>query len=277
MRPATGFRGRFLAAVLLLLAPGGLWAQLPVFRPAAFAWGRVTAYVYGDSAAGVEVWLSVGQVEDGSLAPGFRIARFSPADVEAWTAAAESLLAPAPAGDTVSWIHPAMLVSADGKALVLGRRRIRRGWDPHANLLYIPPPGATGGQAFSVPLDTSAARPFLDSLRARARLTVVPPEYAAVLDSVPGIEKPELLSAPAPRFPESLRRRCIQGVVILVMRVDTLGRAEPVTMITLLATDSAFARVSRDALAKARFNPARVGGRPVPVYVQIPVNFRLHH
>jgi len=277
MHPPARFRRRLLAAALLLLAPGGLWAQLPVFRPAGFAWGRVTAYVYGDSGAGVEVWLSVGQVENGSLAPGFRVARFATADVEAWTAAAESLLAPAPAGDTVSWIHPAMLVSADGKALVLGRRRIRRGWDRHANLLYIPPPGAPGAQAFSVPLDTGAARAFLDSLRARSRLAGVPSEYVAVLDSVTGIKKPELISAPVPPFPESLRRRCIQGVVIVMMRVDTLGRAEPLTMVTLLATDSAFARVSRDALAKARFNPARVGGRPVPIYVQVPVNFTLHH
>lgn len=72
-----------------------------------------------------------------------------------------------------------------------------------------------------------------------------------------------VLQAVSPRYPRSLEVAGIAGRVVLQFVVDTLGQVEPATMMVTEATDSAFARSSRDAILATRFSPAHMRGQAV--------------
>jgi periplasmic protein TonB len=88
-------------------------------------------------------------------------------------------------------------------------------------------------------------------------------------------EKPSVLSAPHPIYPELLRQAGIQGRVVLRAIIDTTGRAEPVSIIIMQSPNPEFDRPSRDWLAHALFRPARVRGRAVRVLVEVPLDYRI--
>jgi protein TonB len=80
---------------------------------------------------------------------------------------------------------------------------------------------------------------------------------------------------PAPRYPESLRAAAIRGIVLAQFVVDTTGRVEAGSFVALRADNYLFAESVKAALAKARFHPAQVGGRPVRQLVQQSFSFML--
>jgi protein TonB len=77
---------------------------------------------------------------------------------------------------------------------------------------------------------------------------------------------------PSPAYPEWAREAGIEGRVVLHALVGRDGRVKRVSVKRDVRglTDSA-----RDAIARWIFRPATFGGRPVPVWVEIPVDFRL--
>jgi protein TonB len=86
-------------------------------------------------------------------------------------------------------------------------------------------------------------------------------------------ERPTVLSAPAPPYPQMLRDAGIQGRVLLEVIVDTAGRAEPSSVKILQSPSSGFdGPVTRWAL-KARFRPARLRGRAVRVLIEVPIDY----
>lgn len=86
---------------------------------------------------------------------------------------------------------------------------------------------------------------------------------------------PELLAAPPPAYPPSLRDAGIEGRVVLQLVVDTLGRAEPRSVRVVRSDHAGFEAPAAECLRQARFRPARVYGRAVRVLVHVPVEFRL--
>jgi TonB family protein len=88
-------------------------------------------------------------------------------------------------------------------------------------------------------------------------------------------ERPELLSAPVPPYPEALRRLGIAGRVMVDVVVDTLGRVEPASFTVVQTAHPGLVEPVRQALGRALFRPARVHGRPVRVLVRIPFEFRI--
>lgn len=79
---------------------------------------------------------------------------------------------------------------------------------------------------------------------------------------------------PAPSYPPEARRLKQQGVTLLHVKVGADGSAQEVT----LKHSSGFASLDEAALAAVRrwkFEPARLGGNPVPADVEVPVNFQL--
>ena len=97
-----------------------------------------------------------------------------------------------------------------------------------------------------------------------------------VIDAPLADERPELLAAPPPRYPDLLREAGIEGHVLVRAIVDTLGRAEPGSIHAVASTHSGFEAAAVACVRQARFRPARVGGRAVRVLVEIPVDFRIH-
>jgi tetratricopeptide (TPR) repeat protein len=71
------------------------------------------------------------------------------------------------------------------------------------------------------------------------------------------------LSGPALRFPPELRRRGVNGDVVLRMIVDTLGRVNGNDVNILTVPDSALIPPLTQMMAGTQFRPARIGGKPV--------------
>jgi protein TonB len=88
-------------------------------------------------------------------------------------------------------------------------------------------------------------------------------------------EKPALLSAAPPTYPNLLREAGIQGRVILRAIVDTAGRIEPSSIKILQTPNPAFNEPTRQWVLKALFRPARLHGHAVRSYVNLPVDYSL--
>lgn len=86
-------------------------------------------------------------------------------------------------------------------------------------------------------------------------------------------ERPALLSAPPPHYPNLLRQARIQGRVLLRAIVDTTGRAEPGSIEVVTSPDPGFDASARDWLRQATFRPARSDGKAVRVRITIPLQY----
>ncbi|NOR16759.1 TonB family protein, partial [candidate division WOR-3 bacterium] len=87
-------------------------------------------------------------------------------------------------------------------------------------------------------------------------------------------KKPKPLSIPAPKYPESARRAGIEGDVIIKVLVNIDGSI----LDARIFISSGFQELDSAALEasmKAKFEPAKQFGRPVKVWVSIPIKFKL--
>jgi len=83
------------------------------------------------------------------------------------------------------------------------------------------------------------------------------------------------LPGSSPRYPSLLQSAGVEGDVRAQFVVDTLGRVEPASVRILESTHENFAQAVRDALGRARFVPAKAGGRKVRQLVEQPFSFKL--
>jgi len=88
-------------------------------------------------------------------------------------------------------------------------------------------------------------------------------------------ERPALLSAPPPEYPPLLKQAGIQGRVILRAVIDTTGRVEPASVKIMKSPNPAFDQPTKDWVLKALFRPARLHGRGVRVFINLPVDYSL--
>lgn len=82
-------------------------------------------------------------------------------------------------------------------------------------------------------------------------------------------------SMAAPVYPAALRAGSVQGEVLVQFVVDAGGRAVMETFRTLRTSHGDFVPPVRDAVAAARFRPARRQGVAVRQFVQMPFAFSL--
>jgi TonB family protein len=88
-------------------------------------------------------------------------------------------------------------------------------------------------------------------------------------------ERPALLSAPPPLYPTLLKQAGIQGRVMLRAVIDTTGRVEPLSVRIMKSPNPAFDQPTKDWVLKALFRPARLHGRGVRVFINLPVDYSL--
>lgn len=74
-------------------------------------------------------------------------------------------------------------------------------------------------------------------------------------------------------YPPELRAARVGGRVEVRFRVDARGVPDDMTVIR--STDPAFDVPTIEALRKLRFTPGKVDGRPVPVWVVLPVEWNV--
>ncbi len=87
------------------------------------------------------------------------------------------------------------------------------------------------------------------------------------------VRPPEKISAPQPQYTEIARKARIQGVVIVQAIIDKQGNVTNVKVLKGLPMGLEEAAV--DAIKQWKFKPAMLNGRPVTVYYNLTVNFKL--
>ncbi|MET0395507.1 MAG: TonB family protein [Longimicrobiaceae bacterium] len=94
-------------------------------------------------------------------------------------------------------------------------------------------------------------------------------------------EKPQLQNGPEVQrllqrlYPPLLRDAGITGQVQMKFVVNAAGRVEATSVSVINASHDQFGEASTKVVEKMRFRPAKVGGRAVPVLVQIPISWTL--
>lgn len=154
----------------------------------------------------------------------------------------------------------------------------------------VSPPSATQSAAVPVPVsdaqanptqtipsqaDLSQAGPATDTHAGEGGTAVAPPE-----DLLPGLndwhvvdELPVLVTSPPPVYPDIAREAGIDGTVRLRVLV---GRDGHVLDVHVDRSVAMLDQAAQDAVRRWVFKPALTNGRPVAVWVAIPVRFTLH-
>lgn len=87
------------------------------------------------------------------------------------------------------------------------------------------------------------------------------------------VTRPEKISGPNPQYTEIARKARIQGVVIVEAIIDKTGRVRHVRVLKPLPMGLDQSAV--EAVSQWKFKPATLHGRPVDVYYNLTINFRL--
>ncbi len=88
------------------------------------------------------------------------------------------------------------------------------------------------------------------------------------------VSPPRAVSAPDPKFPRAGQNRRHHGKVVLRVVVDSFGRVQAMKVES--AASPAFMRSAVAAVARWKFDPATLDGKPVACEINVEVNFRVH-
>ncbi len=88
-----------------------------------------------------------------------------------------------------------------------------------------------------------------------------------------GVSAPRAIYAPDPKYPKAARRAQQEGTVVLWVVVGADGLPHEVRVARAMGMD--FDEAAVKAVRKWRFEPARLNGQPVPVQINVEVNFRI--
>jgi protein TonB len=107
--------------------------------------------------------------------------------------------------------------------------------------------------------------------------TVAAPLPLANVDRLPQLrDVDELAHRMRALYPPIYRAAGIEGRAVVQLVVDTRGQVETEGMSVISATHPDFAAASLELARLLRFEPARRNGRPVRVWVQLPVDWMIH-
>jgi TonB family protein len=99
-----------------------------------------------------------------------------------------------------------------------------------------------------------------------------------------GVTAPKLVFAPDPEFTAEARRKKLQGVVVVSLTVDTAGNPQDVRVARSMAEDvskkdkqiaEGLDEKAVEAVKQYKFQAGQFQGKPVPVEIEIKVNFRI--
>ena len=89
-----------------------------------------------------------------------------------------------------------------------------------------------------------------------------------------GVSAPQVIYAPDPEFSDEARRAKYQGICVVALIVDAQGNPQNVHIVRPLGMGLDEKAV--EAVKQYKFKPAMFQGHPVPVEVNVEVNFRIY-
>jgi TonB family protein len=137
--------------------------------------------------------------------------------------------------------------------------------------------GPKGANPWSIEATVPEASALVQAIFVRASQS----HYQPMADRVPDAnlfsqaECPSLIETPEMYYPNFMQVRGRQGEVWAEYVVREDGTVDPGSFIAILSDGDSFTQAFRDAIAKARFRPARVNGAPVARRVSQRMTFRL--
>jgi TonB family protein len=106
--------------------------------------------------------------------------------------------------------------------------------------------------------------------------TMAAPLPLAVVDRLPQLKNvDEMAHRMRALYPPIYRAAGIEGSAVVQLVVDTDGRVEEEGMSVISATAPDFGPATLELAQLVRFEPARRNGRPVRVWVQLPVDWKI--
>lgn len=91
---------------------------------------------------------------------------------------------------------------------------------------------------------------------------------------ISGMDKfPQIVNRVAPTYPTDLRERGVQGVVMVEMLIDSMGRVTETKVVRATVPD--LVAPALDAARKWQFSPAEAAGKKITSRVQIPFEFTM--
>ena len=87
------------------------------------------------------------------------------------------------------------------------------------------------------------------------------------------IKEPRKIRDARPEYPEIARAARVQGIVVIEIGIDALGK---VSAAQVLRGVPLLDQAALDAVRQWEFEPTLLNGAPVPVIMTVTVNFSIH-
>lgn len=249
------------------------------------AWGSTEVLVGADAIRGV--YIGTISKESGGVNPSCPSGNwYDPAIVQSWIPTADSVIrAPDPdTADPRKSTQTHFLPDRSGGGLMLGRLRASpQHWDPSATLYFAD--SLERGQ-LTLEGNRQVAQDLLIALARAAATSAVAEDgqdpRARVCDqyvqlssaTAAGVQAVQLKDLPAPSVPDSFVQAGLDGLVLVRYVVLPTGRVDAITADFVFASHPLLIPPVRAALWKARFEPARKDGTPIPMCVRSAFRFR---
>lgn len=142
-----------------------------------------------------------------------------------------------------------------------------------------PPNSGTGGpseaQPYELATESSSSGSDASNPPAAAQASQGPTSnpYPGAYRVGGGVSAPKAIHAPSPKYSKQARQAKYQGTVVLWLVVDSTGLPQEIRVQRSLGMGLDEEAV--EAVKKWRFQPAMKDGQPVPVMINVEVNFRL--
>lgn len=85
------------------------------------------------------------------------------------------------------------------------------------------------------------------------------------------VEAPELIRRAEPSYPDALRKKGVQGTVVMKAALTAEGKLENIQVSS--SPDSKLSELAVEAFEKWRYKPATCAGKPVTVYITSTMKF----
>ena len=208
--------------------------------------------------------------------------------VERRAAAPATSSSPKPSEPALALAEPQAARPAGQPRVELGR--VERTDEPHLTALLasrtaepdVPaaPPAAAPPRELGVTAPPSEARQPTPAVPAPSARPTLPPAdgLQAALPPAAGnagaFVAPRLTAPKRPRYPEAARQAGVEGTVLVKAYILADGSVREALLLRS-AGNAALDGAALRTIRESRFVPAQRGGRAVPVWVEVPIDFRL--